>query len=193
MHRGMKLCLFALLTGCATPQDSSFGTASFTVNGQTTAATAFATPEYVWLQDSHPNEAWKVTLVPASDVPSGSPCNGSYDATIVVQFDIITSQLAAAGNLSEEPAELSRGAMPVVWNDDGNGSKTLAVLDAPTVTIDSIQKDSSSLTITGFDSSYIDATFSIATSHINQWYPYDPIAVDLDGSFHAGECAGGSS
>ena len=191
MHRGMKLCLFAVLVGCASPQDSSFGGATFTVNGQTTAATAFATPEYVWLQDSHPNEAWKVTLVPASDVPAGSPCNGAYTASIVVQFDIISSQLAASGNLSEEPVELSRGAMPVVWNDEGNGSKTLAVLDAPTVTIDSIQKDSSTLTITGFDRSYIDATFSIVTSYVNDLY--ESMEVDLDGSFHAGECAGGSS
>ncbi|MEP6866267.1 MAG: hypothetical protein ABJE66_36950 [Deltaproteobacteria bacterium] len=178
------LLLGLLLSGCSIAGSSSFGSASYSVDQiPSPPASAFATPTYTWGLSADPQIVWTVTVVSASDVPVGSPCDGSYDATEIASFDL-TGGHVPAGNLAPSTIVPPEQALPVLagtewppFDTENWANFTPGNDDVHDAAI------TGTVTITSADEAYIDADFAILVHHL-----VDDRTRTITGSFHAGEC-----
>jgi hypothetical protein len=180
-----------MAVGCtvATPPDGSFGPATFTVNGASRGpATAFAVPVYIYNNDTAADRGYDIVLVPAGDVPAGSPCGGSYRASTRARLELATSQRTG------DRADLQERTLPVLANDDTSGD--YAYFDTVSDPGDRVEFGSTTgtMTISAYDGSYIDATFEVTGQQFLDRYDGDIQTgpIEFAGTFHAGICAGGT-
>jgi len=147
-----------------------------------------AIPVFISDADGDNHLGYDITLY-SSNIPPGSPCDGSYTAEEYVELDVVTLQHGQRADLPDETLSVSMS----LEDQSFRHSHDYVYFDAPlALAPDPGEPSSGTMAITGYDGSYIDATYDVKSHVFNNAWDGDTSMrpIELAGSLHAGICSG---
>jgi len=188
----LRACLvtagLAAFAGCTTTPPGAFGAATFSINSATPKpASAIATPVYISDGDGS-HVGYDITLY-STNIPPGSPCDGSYTAEEYIELDVVTLQHGQGADLAGETLPVTTP----IEDPSFTHSHDYVYVDAPgSLAPDPDSPTNGIVKITGDDGWYIDATYDVNTHVYNNGWDGDTSVrpIELAGTLHAGICSG---
>ena len=202
------ICLLMLSTSAAcssTPEIAQAGAAQLDVASQATNAPTFATvpavtslavPLYFSSSDSIATfEGWGIYFFDAEVYPIGSsPCAAIDNA--IANIDISAPQAESLSFSTSNTVDLQLGSIPLGDNHSTFDQPTFVRAEFAQDSLYTLNENPSSVdttgsvTITRFDSDFIDGTFTVSShTFAGNDYDFSAVPVTVTGSFHSGVCS----